>query len=148
MKRHEALHPLSHHHHHALVMAQQLKKADENSSIQEMTRQVIDFWQTDGEDHFRDEEEVLLPLYAQYESVDQDSIRDMLIQHVQIRSLVQQIRGKQRPNLDTFRKLGEILNDHVRLEERVIFPMIEKAVPENYLFQANGRFHRDSYSGF
>ncbi len=148
MKRHEALHPLSHHHHHTLVMAQQLKNADDKASIQQMTRDVINFWQHDGEDHFRDEEEVLLPLYAQYETVDIPEIQEMLIQHVQIRSYVQQIRGTQRKDRQIFRNLGELLQKHVRLEERVIFPMIEQAIPENYLYQANGRFHRDSYSGF
>ncbi|GAE92371.1 hypothetical protein JCM21714_1363 [Gracilibacillus boraciitolerans JCM 21714] len=149
MKRHEALYPLSHQHHHTLAMAQQLKNADESSSVQKMTRDVIEFWEKDGEDHFRDEEEVLLPpLYAQYETVDKPEIRDMLIQHVQIRSYVQQIRGVKRPDRQLFRDLGALLQEHVRLEERVIFSMIEKAVPDNYLFQANGRFHRDSYSGF
>ncbi|SHN26659.1 hemerythrin domain-containing protein [Gracilibacillus kekensis] len=148
MKRHEALYPLSHHHHYTLAMAQELKKADDKSSIQKMTRDVIDFWEKDGEDHFRDEEEVLLPLYGQYESVEQPEIREMLIQHVQIRSYVYQIRGTKRPDRQLFRELGTLLQEHVRLEERVIFPMIEKAVPENYLFQANGRFHRDSYSGY
>lgn len=130
------------------MMANQLKKADENSSIQKMTRDVIHFWEMDGEDHFRDEEEVLLPLYAQYESVDKDEIKEMLLQHVQIRSYVQQVRSTKRADRSLFRELGELIEKHVRLEERVIFPMIEKAVPENYLYQANGRFHRDSYSGF
>ncbi|WP_163581774.1 hemerythrin domain-containing protein [Gracilibacillus saliphilus] len=148
MKRHEALHPLSHHHHHTLVMAQQLKNADEKASIQQMTRDVIEFWKNDGEDHFRDEEEVLLPLFAQYQEIDIPEIREMLIQHVQIRSYVQQIRGMRRKDRQIFRNLGELLQKHVRLEERIIFPMIEQAIPENYLYQANGRFHRDSYSGF
>lgn len=148
MKRHEALHPLSHHHHHTLVMAQQLKNADEKASIQQMTRDVIEFWKNDGEDHFRDEEEVLLPLFAQYQEIDIPEIREMLIQHVQIRSYVQQIRGMRRKDRQIFRNLGELLQKHVRLEERIIFPMIEQAIPENYLHQANGRFHRDSYSGF
>lgn len=147
-KRHEALHPLSHHHHHTLVLAQKLKKADENASIQEMTREVIEFWEKDGRDHFRDEEEVLLPLYAQYASVDQEEIRDMLIQHVQIRGLIQHIRGTRRIERSVFNELGELLMVHVRLEERIIFPMIEKVVPEKYLYQANGKFHLDSYSGF
>ncbi|SER62665.1 Hemerythrin HHE cation binding domain-containing protein [Gracilibacillus ureilyticus] len=148
MKRHEALHPLSHHHHHTLVLAQQMKNADDSSSIQQMTRDVIKFWQEDGENHFRDEEEVLLPLYAQYGSVEKDEIREMLIQHVQIRSYVHQIRSMSRKDRKIFNELGDLLQKHVRLEERVIFPMIEEAVPENYLYQANGRFHRDSYSGF
>lgn len=148
MKRHEALHPLSHHHHHTLKLAQELKNADDNASIQQMTRDIIHFWESDGKDHFRDEEEVLLPLYGQYESLDQPDIKELLLQHVQVRSYIQRIRGSRRHDRQIFRDLGELLQKHVRLEERVVFPMIEKAVPENYLFQANGQFHRDSYSGF
>ncbi len=148
MKRHEALHPLTHHHHHTLVMAQKLKKFSEADRIRDITREVIDFWIDDGESHFRDEEEILLPVYAQYESVDQPCIKEMLIQHVEIRSLIRQIRSSQTSKPDLFRKLGALLEKHVRLEERTVFPMIEQAVPENYLFQANGQFHRDSHSGF
>ncbi|MFC7060974.1 hemerythrin domain-containing protein [Halobacillus seohaensis] len=147
MKRHEALHPLSHHHHHALVVAQQLKKTDEHANKQEQRRSVINFWQKDGAIHFRDEEEVLLPLYAQYASVDQEPIKQMLMEHVQIRALIARIRTEQRLSVEQFQNLGELLDNHVRLEERVIFPMIQEAVPENLLYLANGQFHRDSYSG-
>lgn len=148
MKRHEALHPLSHHHHHTLKLANELKNADDKASIQQMTRDIIDFWENDGEAHFRDEEEVLLPLYGQYESLDKPEIKELLLQHIQVRSYIHQIRGTGRHDRQIFRDLGELLQKHVRLEERVVFPMIEQAVPENYLFQANGKFHRDSYSGF
>ena len=148
MKRHEALFPLSHHHHHTLVVAQQLKKADKNTSVQQLTRDVIEFWKTDGEDHFRDEEEILLPLYSQYADVDEPEIKEMLLQHVQIRGYVMKIRSTERPSIETFNQLGQLLDEHVRLEERIIFPKIEKVVPEKYLYQASGRFHRDSYSGF
>ncbi|WP_093042731.1 hemerythrin domain-containing protein [Thalassobacillus cyri] len=150
MKRHEALYPLSHHHHHALVTAVELKKAGTEKtekSLQEYRRSVIDFWNQDGRGHFRDEEEVLLPLYAQYGNVDQEPIRKMLIQHAQIRGMVEQIREQPRLTAEQFRELGELLDDHVRLEERTIFPMIEEAVPKKLLYQANGRFHRDSVSG-
>lgn len=148
MKRHESLHPLTHHHHHTLVMAQKLKKFSDSDRIQPTTREVIDFWIQDGEKHFRDEEEVLLPLYAQYESVNQPCIQEMLIQHVEIRSYIRQIRMNQSAKPELFRQLGALLEKHVRLEERTIFPMIEQAVPENYLYQANGQYHRDSRSGF
>ncbi|MFD1020814.1 hemerythrin domain-containing protein [Thalassobacillus hwangdonensis] len=150
MKRHEALYPLSHHHHHALVNAVELKKAGtekSKKSLQQLRRDVIDFWEKDGRDHFRDEEEVLLPLYARYASVDQKPIAEMLIQHIQIRGRIQAIRDQEKVNADQFRELGELLETHVRLEERTIFPMIEEVVPEKYLHQANGKFHRDSVSG-
>ncbi|MBM7552037.1 hemerythrin domain-containing protein [Thalassobacillus pellis] len=150
MKRHEALYPLSHHHHHALVTAVELKKAGTEKaekSLQDYRRSVIEFWEQNGRNHFRDEEEVLLPLFAHYGDVDQEPVKEMLIQHAKIRGMVEQLREQARLSAEQFRELGELLDAHVRLEERTIFPMIEEVVPEKLLYQANGRFHRDSVSG-
>ncbi|WP_279401296.1 hypothetical protein [Piscibacillus salipiscarius] len=58
------------------------------------------------------------------------------------------MREKGETDYEKMRSLGELLDEHVRLEERTLFPLMEEAIPENYLYQANGRFHRDSYSGF
>ncbi|MGM8216098.1 hemerythrin domain-containing protein [Bacillaceae bacterium W0354] len=152
MKRHEALNPLSHHHHHALTMSLELKRAGTDKSdlsYKDLMRSLIDFWEKDGEDHFRDEEEVLFPLYLHYaDEPDADLIKEALYQHTQIRSLIQQLRSTIKTQYDKMNELGQILDEHVRLEEREIFPKVEEAVPENYLYQANGKFHRDSYSGY
>ncbi|RPF53222.1 hemerythrin domain-containing protein [Aquisalibacillus elongatus] len=152
MKRHEALNPLSHHHHHALVMALEMKRSGTEKSdktFKQLVRDMIDFWENDGRDHFRDEEEVLVPLYLEHaDSVEVDLVKEMLYQHVQIRSLIYDLREKGVTQHEKMRELGEILDQHIRLEERELFPLIEQAVPEKYLYQANGRFHRDSYSGF
>ncbi|WP_279401297.1 hemerythrin domain-containing protein [Piscibacillus salipiscarius] len=87
MKRHEALNPLSHHHHHALVMALEMKRAGTEQSsktYKQLVRDMIDFWIKDGRDHFRDEEEVLVPLYLQFASEPKENlIKDMLYQHAQ-----------------------------------------------------------------
>ncbi|MFD2637954.1 hemerythrin domain-containing protein [Piscibacillus salipiscarius] len=152
MKRHEALNPLSHHHHHALVMALEMKRAGTEQSsktYKQLVRDMIDFWIKDGRDHFRDEEEVLVPLYLQFASEPKENlIKDMLYQHAQIRGLIEELREKGETDYEKMRSLGELLDEHVRLEERTLFPLMEEAIPENYLYQANGRFHRDSYSGF
>jgi|SRR5690554_1248130 len=151
MKRHEALNPLSHHHHHALKISLQLKRAgtDESDlSYKELMRDLIEFWNVDGENHFRDEEEVLFPIYLQYSASDEDLVKEALFQHAKIRSLVHKLRNTTEAQYDVMNELGKLLDEHVRLEERELFPIIEKTVPEKYLYQANGQFHRDSYSGF
>ncbi|WP_066186652.1 hemerythrin domain-containing protein [Gracilibacillus timonensis] len=152
MKRHEALNPLSHHHHHTLTQALELQRAGTEKSQKgytELLRDLIGFWERDGNNHFRDEEEVLIPLYLEHaDSIEMDLVKEILYQHAQIRSSIQHLREDRQTSYKEMNELGELLNNHVRLEERQLFPLIEQAVPEKYLYQANGRFHRDSHSGF
>lgn len=151
-QRHEALQPLSHHHHHTLVQAVELNKAGTEKAdkpLGQLIRELIDFWENDAVYHFRDEEEILLPLYYTYaENPETELIKEMLYQHMQIRSLLYTIRENREDPYEKMNHLGELLKKHVRMEEREIFPLIEEAVPDKYLHQAYGRFHRDSYSGF
>jgi len=151
MKRHEALIPLSHHHHHALVMALEMKKAGTEKSeknYKQLIREMIDFWKEDGQDHFRDEEDILLPVYLEYaEQPNEGLVKQMLYQHAQIRSLIRHLRESQNTSYDKVNELGKLLDEHIRLEERELFPMIEEAVPDKYLYEAKGGFHRDSLSG-
>ena len=152
MKRHEGLFPLSHHHHHALVISKDLK--DIGTSKGEKTykivlRELVEFWEKDGNEHFRDEEEVLIPLYLRFESEPYvDLVKKVLYQHAEIRGLITAIRNNQQADHEQLNLLGHLLDEHIRLEERELFPVIEEAVPEKYLYQASGKFHNDSYSGY
>ncbi len=52
----------------------------------------------------------------------------MLVQHARIRGLVmelgdQVVDGEVRP--ETLQSIGELLETHIRLEERQVFPLIE-----------------------
>lgn len=135
IKRHESLYPLSHHHHHALFLALKLKRSGTEKAMLAnnlLKNELIWFWENSGQQHFRDEEEILLPHYAIYGSLDREEIREMLLEHVQIRSLIFQIE-KSDPNSALFQELGELLEEHVRKEERVIFPFIEEALPDGML---------------
>jgi len=83
--RHEALYPLSHHHHHAFVMALKLKRAGTKKSkhtTDELKKELDVFWKKDGNQHFRDEEEIVLPVYAKYADMNHPEIIEMLLEHV------------------------------------------------------------------
>lgn len=145
LKRHEALHSLSHHHMIALHLSLKMRRAgtdNEMIPMPELIQEADAFWNPDGLVHFREEEEILLTAYAQYANVDEiTEIHEMLIEHVNIRALFDSILRSDSPSLDTLHKLGELLEKHIRKEERVIFPMIEKALPEEKLQEVKPYLH-------
>ncbi|MGJ9458754.1 hemerythrin domain-containing protein [Oceanobacillus sp. CF4.6] len=136
IKRHESLKPLSRHHMIGLHLALKLKRAGKEVSrltIDEIKQEATDFWNPNGQQHFREEEEILLPAYAQYADVNQSEIVEMLLEHVKIRARINELIRSETINLDLMHELGSLLETHIRKEERVIFPMIEKALPEDKL---------------
>lgn len=136
LKRHKALQPLSRHHMVGLHTALKLKRAGTEESrwtIEEIMRDLHDFWNPDGQQHFREEEEILLPAFAQYASINRQEIKEMLLEHVQIRSMIDLLLNLEKHDLSMMHELGILLETHIRKEERVIFPFIEKSLPEEKL---------------
>lgn len=134
--RHEALQPLSRHHHHALVVALQAKRIGTDKSkltVDEMKQEIETFWKEGGNQHFQEEEEIVLPVYAQYKSINHPEIIEMLLEHVKLRSYVHQILTTTDDLIPSMNEFGELLTTHVRREERIVFPMIEEDLPEDEL---------------
>lgn len=127
MKRHRALQPLSRDHHVALVAAQRLRRADEPAQARDA---FLAFWREHGAKHFRIEEEVLLPAFAAHADPDAECVARMLIDHARIRAAAARLADDADPPVETLHELGTMLERHVRLEEREVFPLIEAALPE------------------
>jgi hypothetical protein len=121
VKRAEALRPLSREHLVALLAAKKLKEADR---LEEATRAFLDFWRGDGRRHFRLEEEELLPGWAFHAEVDREGVRRMLDEHLAIRREALRLEAGE-ATLEEARELGKLLHDHVRFEERQLFPRVE-----------------------
>ncbi|WP_087973266.1 hemerythrin domain-containing protein [Oceanobacillus rekensis] len=136
--RHESLKPLSRHHMIGLHLALKLKRAGKKESrltIEEIKQDAVDFWNPDGQNHFREEEEILLPAYSQYAEINMPEIVGMLLEHVKIRAKIEDVIQSKEINIELMHDLGHLLEVHIRTEERVIFPMIEKALPEDKLVE-------------
>lgn len=143
MKRHESLHALSQHHHFALLESLFIRRATEESDItrdarlREVADKFMGFWEKDGKLHFREEEEILIPAYALHVSIqdDQDVMR-MLADHAMIRAKIGKLSALLSNN-EAFEadliELGELLQNHVRLEENIIFPRMETILSEEEL---------------
>lgn len=124
MKRAEALQPLSREHLAALLAARRLRAADDVATA---TREFLDFWNDDGRRHFRIEEEVLLPGWAAYGELDRDGVARMLEEHLAIRRQVLRLQAGEL-SIGQIHLLGDLLHDHVRFEERVLFVAAEEAL--------------------
>jgi hemerythrin-like domain-containing protein len=130
VKRHDALEQLSRDHHQALFQAMRLKRAsEEDADI--VLADFLDFWFGVGHLHFRAEEEVLLPAYSAYGDASREEVVRVLVDHVEIRREAHALGAtKGDPPPERLRALGERLDAHVRHEERVLFPLIEEALPD------------------
>ena len=128
MKRAEALQPLSRDHLKSLLTAKRLRDA---SDAAEAAQGFLEFWRTEGQHHFRVEEEVLLPGWALHCAVNRVAVARMLEEHLAIRRGVLRVAAEE-ASLEELRELGRLLDDHVRFEERELFPMVEEALtPED-----------------
>ena len=127
MKRHPALVPLSHDHHHVLVIAQQLRRATTETAT-EIAGVFLAAWESEQKQHFRLEEELLLPAYAAHGDPGHPTVMRMLQDHMLIRRDATRLANE--PSLELLHELGSRLADHVHLEERELFPLIEETIPE------------------
>lgn len=154
MKRHKSLYPLSHDHHHALVQARNLRVASSDPGLPSFLkagRDFIAFWDSKLQTHFRQEEEILLPGFSKYSSTDRVEIIETLKQHIEIRRACRELRDnlnkEAAPEAESLRKLGALLEKHIRYEENQLFPAIEEAVPEEELWEMNRLMAEDQITG-
>jgi iron-sulfur cluster repair protein YtfE (RIC family) len=146
MKRHQSLYPLSHDHHHALVQALNLDKAgagDDQAGLREAAARFADFWRSDLQRHFAQEEQIVLPLLEMYKGADAAEIRETLEQHSAIARLIGELNEKlARPETieaTQLANLAESLRRHIHYEESELFPAVEASVPEEELWLMNMR---------
>jgi iron-sulfur cluster repair protein YtfE (RIC family) len=143
MKRTPELRTLSEDHHHGLVQARRLRRAAEAEPVEAAVKGFLDFWQKDTALHFRQEEEVLLPIMARYGGdLSQEPLVEMIEDHARIRGLVMQLSDEViggNVRLETLHEIGERLEAHIGLEERVVFPLIEESLSEAALTELAAR---------
>ncbi len=124
MKRHENLQPLSRQHHNGLLAVLLLGKGLDRNTDPGQLRDFIEWLFTgDLELHFSLEEQQLVPLMQQHPELEELAAR-LLDEHRLLQELRVQI--SQQPDADTVRAFTDLLEKHIRFEERVAFPAAEQ----------------------
>lgn len=140
MKRHASLVPLSHDHHHELVAARRLRRAADGDAATRLAAAAgfLAAFSAETLRHFREEEEVLFPALAESADPAPDELVQALLEHQRIHALVRRVQEQLaagEADAEVLGELGATLEAHVRLEERRLFPLIERVVPEETLMQ-------------
>jgi hemerythrin-like domain-containing protein len=134
VKRHPALAPLSEDHHRELVQARRLRRAAGAPADERLAAgaEYATLFFTDTVGHFRREEEDVFPLYAAHAGRDDPVLARVLREHMELHGLARALRAEVAAGdvlPETLRALGDLLHDHVRLEERELFASIQRVVP-------------------
>jgi quercetin dioxygenase-like cupin family protein len=138
MKRHPALIPLSHDHHAALVAARRLRRGADTPDPTAAATMFLTFFAASAVPHFRDEEELLFPRVADAEEA-RELVVQALLEHQRLHAAAAELRelvaqgGADRVISGRMGELATLLEGHVRLEERRLFPLIETLLPEETL---------------
>lgn len=143
MKRHNNLIPLSHDHHHGLILANLIKLnapvfkglPNELSGKIEYTK---NFFSLELVRHFKEEEEILYPLVKGKSKEIDILFREIFVEHLQIKKLIDQLDSSTEPLL-ILDKLGRLLENHIRKEERELFEMIQNEFNNGELDGMNTR---------
>jgi hypothetical protein len=132
VRRDPALATLSRDHHQALFVSQKLRRARVETATDALTA-LRAYWHADGREHFRIEEEDLLPAYAAYGDPYDPLLARVVCDHIAIRQRIRALDATDQPSLDELHELGRLIDAHVRCEERELFPRIEAALPDREL---------------
>ena len=126
MKRHPALVPLSHDHHRTLVRARELREAaaGDGEARRAASARFLRHYAGHVVRHFREEEELVFPLLP----LQPPELDRVLSEHQRIRALAERLRRSE--DADTLAELGSLLESHIRLEERIVFELVQEHVPD------------------
>jgi hemerythrin-like domain-containing protein len=134
MKRSNALAPLSRDHQHALDAALRLRRAD-RGTVMDAIAHFRRFFDREGRRHFAIEEQLLLPALPADDPEWAPCIARVREDHEAIRAAAAGLAdpGAATDPVTDARALGERLAAHVRLEERVVFELLERRLSESAL---------------
>lgn len=127
IKRSKYILQLSKEHHFTLLFSwkirQGLKQGVETNRIK---KYVAYFWERDMQTHFREEEEIL------FVPAEGDSVQKAIADHQEIKDLVNEALNSttEEEARNKLATLANAVDEHVRYEERELFPHLEKVLTE------------------
>lgn len=128
IKRNKNLVPLSKNHHVTLLFCWKIRSGLKLNTTKERIKNYISyFWQTHMQPHFYEEETIL------FTPVQDAAVQRALNEHAAIRNQIDFIMSAQIITDEHFKKLADDVDNHVRYEERELFPHLEKILSDEQL---------------
>jgi len=133
IQRHEALAPLSRDHYTGLVRARRLirsSEGDDGAPRRQAVSDFVDAWDEEIAEHFADEERLLL------DHLNETDRQRLLAEHAQLSMCADEARAARNhddPGADLTRRIGEMLEAHIRWEERELFNRVQAELSDEAL---------------
>ena len=128
IKRSRQLTPLSKDHHEGLLFAWKIKQGLKNGAdIKLISEYVQWFWKNHLQEHFMEEEQILAP----HLPPDNNLLNQMMDEHKEIEAMIH--IDENIPDQALLENLAQPIDDHIRFEERQLFPYAENVIPEKEL---------------
>lgn len=132
--RHASLIPLSRDHHHGLALALRCRKQALGrikplglQGLKERAEEFRNFFARNLTAHFQAEEEALFPWMRAAVADSHPLLDDLLRDHEQLRAFAAEL-GEGKDLAKILFDAGDLLERHIRREERELFPLFEKHV--------------------
>ncbi|MGH2642850.1 MAG: hemerythrin domain-containing protein [Chitinophagaceae bacterium] len=130
IKRSNALISLSREHHVDLLLAWKLRNGIHNHVEHQRMADYIKYLDENLISiHFLDEEKLLFDLLPE----NDEMCSRAKTEHLQIRHLITEVCDNKRKDDGLFKELADLVESHVRFEERNLFPYLETKIPLNKL---------------
>ena len=141
MKRAKQLQPLSRQHHLGLNLGYHAKECADNPQEIAKHWQALSSYMNDMRHHFNIEDNLIVEALLPHQSTDPNVtsvLNNMQQQHQSLNKLMADIQAVQDANgsavtVSQIREFATQIYDHVRFEERELFPMVEKYLTEDEL---------------
>lgn len=128
MKRNENIIPLSHDHHFGLLCCWKIRQGlKKNIDFERIIKYIDYFWNQHLKEHFKEEEEILFSYLE-----DEFSAR-VAKEHQDLELIFNEIQKN--TNVKNLENFANLLNDHIRFEERQWFPHLENHLSEDQLIE-------------
>lgn len=138
-RRHPALIPVARDHHECLILAQRLMRGA-TAADREWPREPVaqaallaGFFRRHLQAHFAVEEALVFPAARAAGPAAEALVAQLLDEHRKMAGLVAQLAANLQVTAAELAAFGELLNAHIRLEDRQLFPMMETGMPADAL---------------
>ena len=130
MKRHDALAPLSREHHGALILAQLLKNITTvytglPADVIGKAAYAIRFYNEELVKHFKEEEDIVIATITGIDAALDILANEIIAEHKDLRILFTTINDSSDLSAH-LEKIGNTLEQHIRKEERIFFPLVQQ----------------------
>jgi len=138
-KRHQGLQHLSRDHHHGLLLSWKIRTGfNKHIETERIWIYASWFYKNHLIPHFELEEKQIFPILGN----DNELIKKALLQHRRLHRLFTDTENK----TISLSKIEEELDKHIRFEERILFPEVQKKATEVQLLDIKKTHHQEAFN--